>query len=261
MSETNGMTPPESAGQWLTVAEAVGLLKRSDKTVRRMIERGDLEGELSTTERGREWRIKAASVYAHISLHVTEGDGRQRRNLTEPNGSPLDRKDSVTEGKTESDSNYVPEGDGRVTEAMTEPQNSQIEAVAGEVHQLRGEIENLKAFIAGGAMQALNERLATLPDAEAMRAALAENQEQTAQIVAQSIEKALEASAAQQQEREAQRETQREARMASKDDVKAILEELKRVQDTNARLSSELEQLHENQQQKRGFFGRLFGGG
>ncbi len=61
------MSQSTAGGDWLTVAQAMAALARSDKSIRRMIERKDLRAEKVRTATGQEWRIMPADVarFAH----------------------------------------------------------------------------------------------------------------------------------------------------------------------------------------------------
>lgn len=167
------------SSDWLTVAQVSAHLNRNEKTIRRMIGRGELTAHKITTPSGQEWRIAPTGTLA-TAIEAPDG-ARQGARPTAgqvpgaSNGVP-DGEPGMVPGITLDTAGHVPGGAGQVPDV----QNGQIQAVAEDVHQLRNEIAQLKAFIAGGAMQALNERLANLPDAE-----------QTAQIVAQSVQQAV----------------------------------------------------------------------
>jgi hypothetical protein len=233
--------------QWLTTAEVAFILKVSERTIQRRCEAGKLVCKRHTDENGEAWRVSAASVPgALVSPVVTTGDDRK----TPPGDEVATTAHTQYERESPESGATLTTGDDaddNVTTSVVTTDDSKFEAVAGEVHQLRSEIEQLKGVLVGGMLAQVNERLAKLdelPSADDRRAEMA-------QAVREGITEALQASTAQQAEREAQ--------TASKDDVRAILDELKRVQDTNARLSGELEQLREARQ-GRGFWARLFGG-
>ncbi len=213
----------EAPVQWLTVSQAAALLKVSERTIRRRCEAGKLAARLDSNESGSVWLIDAAAISAVNSADATDKKNATADKLRSENGlSAVNAADTA---------------DSR-NKAAVIPADGQIEAISGNVARLNQEVEQLKSFIAGGAMQAIQERLANLPDAEMMRT-------EVAQAVEKGITQALAADA------------QQQAETASKDDVKAILEELKRVRDDNAALRSEIEAQREEQGQKRGLFGWL----
>jgi hypothetical protein len=255
-------SPEPQPTQWLTVAQAAKRLGISPRAVQKRCKSGSLTSHLDESTQPPKLKIDANSLpqmgakFANMDAekdanaasdgreteNETAWDGRERRLDHAQNRANLDANDSVM-GR-EPDANHA--------EIVREPDANKdaanIQAVVGEVHQLRGEIENLKAFIAGGAMQALNERLSTLPDADSLRAMIVENQAQIVSVAVSQVAAVVR-----------EENAAKEAQTASKDDVRAILEQFQKLQDANARLSGELEQLRENKE-KRGFFGRLFGG-
>jgi hypothetical protein len=231
------MTPDTS--QWLTVSEAASHLGVSVRAVQKRCKSGTLAARRIETPQGAKWEIDANQLTrtwtrtgepGREAANEPANSGREPRALHAQNGANLD-----------ANSSHI------VREPANEPDASSIQAITGDVARLSNEVEALKAFIAGGAMQAISERLAALPDAEALRAALAENQEQSAAMVAQAVEKGITAAL--------QADTGKEAAAARLAD-----EQNQKLLDAVARLSGEVEALREDREKKRGFFGRLFGG-
>ncbi len=123
----------ESTSEWVTVAEVCARLRRSDKSVRRMIERGDLKAEKVKTDTGQEWRIDPSSV--------PSGDGRE----TDTDGHRNPRDGQVTEGETDSTGQLnqtVTDTDGQATEAVTDTGQSTLSAHLLEENRfLRAQLE------------------------------------------------------------------------------------------------------------------------
>jgi len=214
---------------WLSVAQAAKILQITPRSVQRRCDAGTLKARRVGPEGAQHWEIDPASVEV-----ARDGATPNIATVAATRDTPLQ---------------------------TVAPQTSQeIQAVTQEVHQLRGEIEQLKSFIAGGAIQAINERLAQIPDAETLRKAIAENQGQTAQMMAQAVKSGITEAL----QADIERENEQQAQSASKDDVKDIVDRLERVlerqqwlEEDNANLRKELEE----RDKKRGFFGRFFGGG
>jgi hypothetical protein len=240
--ESNNGIQPDT--KWLTVSEAAALLKVSERTVRRRCEAGKLSAQRESNEFGVVWLVEAAAITA-----ANTGNGSDGADSEEGAAAQV-QPESVSTAATSADDSKSSE----VTAAIAaDNQNSQIEVVAGEVHQLRGEIEQLKAFIVGGAMQAINERLATLPDVETLRAAMREElgereptltKDDVASAVEQGITAAVEKSAAQERE---------ELAVAIDKGMTPVLERLAKIEEENRQLRTDLQT--EREQRHRGLLG------
>jgi len=213
---------------WLTIAQVAARLNRNEKTVRRMIARKDLTAEKITTGTGKEWRI--------MPNGALEGAGQVPDIVPGTNGQEPDGAGPQPDVVPDSVPGLSMDTAGRGAGIVPDIQSPQIQAITGDVARLSGEVEAMKAFIAGGAMQAITERLAALPDAE-----------QSAAMMAQAVQEGITAAL--------QADTAKEAQAARLAD-----EQNQKLLDAVARLSGEVEALREDRQEKRGFFGRLFGG-
>lgn len=272
----NETTSPKASGDgarvdtstWLTVAQAAQRLNVAERTVQRRCEKGQLEAQRVTTSEGVAWRINPASVPTAADIgadSVPTGAANMQGAATAPTGVPP--YSGVNGGSVPTAADDAPTGVPTGADLMAMGADAELKAVAGEVHQLRGEIEQLKAFIAGGAMQALSERLSSLPDADTVRAIVAEDRAAAQQAI-------LDAVAATMAERDEQRAdvppaatqadvaqaVERATREATEAAEKAAAAREQKLLDALASVRGELAELRENPP-RRGFLGRLFGGG
>ena len=278
------MTEDHAPGEWLTVTEAAARLGVSEKTLRKRIKSGQIEAQKVTLPAGGvAWRVTADALNGAVGpLPRLEAVGRTIEGTgilaSEREGGVKEAKNTALEANGTESVGIVPHREG-IEKERSDP------ALVGRVDALSNEVEQLKAFIAGGAMQAISERLAILPDAEALRALMVENQEQTAQMTAQAVKdgltEALQADSIQRAEmvtkddlvqaveqgiaaavKDADAEERASTAQALADSQKPVIESLAKVlermtwlEEDNANLRKELEAQRE---QRQGFFGRLF---
>jgi chromosome segregation ATPase len=225
----------EDHGATVTLAEAAFRLGVSERTLRKRIAAGTLAAEKKPIEGGGSgWQIPVSVLPA-----ASDRDGSAAEAEAESGTEAFARGAEVTTGTSEVGAETKAEGIRKQNGSGSEAKNSQIEAVAGEVHQLRAEIEQLKGALVGGALAQINERLARLdevPSADDRRA-------EVAQAVQEGITAALQADAA------------KEAQAAKVESA-----QYQKLLDAMAQMSGELAELREDREKKRGFFARLFGG-
>jgi len=125
------MTESTAGGDWLTVAQAMTALQKSDKSIRRMIERGDLSAHKVKTATGQEWRIVAADV-ARFAGGVPEV-------LPDTAGQVTDTNGRATVGETDST--------GQVTEGETEQVTDSAGSTAGTLDTRR--LDRMEGYLAG----------------------------------------------------------------------------------------------------------------
>jgi chromosome segregation ATPase len=103
---------------WLTVTQTCAALGKSDKSVRRMIARGDLLAEKIKTDKGQEWRIDPESV-ADQGGQMTGCNGRE----TSLNWNRRIRENQ----QADTDVSYLSDGDGILTSLETDTQVARLE--------------------------------------------------------------------------------------------------------------------------------------
>ncbi len=124
----------QAAEEWLTVSQAAARLKCSDKSIRRKIERGELEAHKVKTATGQEWRIKFGTV---PDVQELDRPGLDRE--TDTDGQVTDSKSGETDTLPDTPGQTDGHSDGHLP--------ALVEHLQGEVEFLRARNAELNAVV------------------------------------------------------------------------------------------------------------------
>lgn len=145
--------------QWISVAEAAKRLHKSERTVRRQCESGKLNARQESTPSGRSWMVclePVESVTDHMAEEVTEGE------VEAPSSTQSEEATDRNEATA-----IVPTLEMRVSApAANAPANAEVLAEVGE---LRHDVEEIRAFLAGQIAAEMRDTLAALPSRDDIR--------------------------------------------------------------------------------------------
>ncbi len=148
-----------AAAQWISVAEAAKILQKSERTIRRQCESGKLQARQESTPSGRAWMVCLEPVES-MADEVTEGE-------IEPPSSTQDAEATATGADRNEAAAIVPTLEMRIsTAAATSEANTEVLAEVGE---LRHDVEQIRAFLAGQIAAEMRDTLAALPSRDDIR--------------------------------------------------------------------------------------------
>lgn len=157
--------------QWISVAEAAKILQKSERTVRRQCEGGKLQARQESTPSGRAWMVclepvesVAESMAESMADEVTEGEieAPSSTRSEEATATGADRNEAAAIVPTLEMHVSTP----AVTSSANAPANSEVLAEVGE---LRHDVEQIRAFLAGQIAAEMRDTLAALPSRDDIR--------------------------------------------------------------------------------------------